>query len=121
MQVAGHSAVLQKKAGDADAAVFPDIRVNGAVLPQSQIHFQIGKAGGQIPEVDLHSGFTETVEGVQRIRSEMAANHSYFHAPVLFESKWICRRPPAVRQGSWRCARFRAWRTGIVINRRAMA
>lgn len=40
LQVAGHSAVLQKKAGSVDAAVFPNIRVNGAVLPQSQIHFK---------------------------------------------------------------------------------
>ena len=40
LQIPGDGAVLQNEAGDADAAVFPNIRVNGAVLPQSQIHFK---------------------------------------------------------------------------------
>ena len=71
LQIAGHSAVLQKKAGSADAAVFPNIRVNGAVLPQSQIHFQIGQAYGRIPEVDFRPGFAEPVEGIQRIGSQL--------------------------------------------------
>ena len=70
----GDGAVLQNEAGDADAAVFPDVGVGRAVLPQGQIGLQVGQAGGEIFEVDLRTRFAEPVQGIQGIGAEMAAD-----------------------------------------------
>ena len=51
LQIPGDGAVLQNEAGDADAAVFPDVGVDRAVLPQGQIGLQVGQAGGDIFEI----------------------------------------------------------------------
>ena len=88
LQITGNGAVLQHKAGDADAAVSPDIGVDGAVLPQGQIGLQVGQAGGQVLEVDLRLGLAEAVQGVQGIRAQMAADDGDFYGKKLL-CVWI--------------------------------
>ena len=75
----GDGAVLQDEAGDADAAAFTDVGVDGAILPQGQVDFQVGKACGQVLEVDLRLGFAEAVQGVQGVRTQVASDDGDFH------------------------------------------
>jgi len=64
IQIPGGSAVLQDKAGDTDAALFTDVGVGGAVLPQTEVDLQVGKAGGEILELNFRFCLAEAVEGI---------------------------------------------------------
>ena len=74
VQIPGSGPVLQDKAGNPNSAVFPDVGVDRAVLPQGQIDLQVGQAGREVLEVDFRLCLAETVQGVQGVRAQVSSN-----------------------------------------------
>lgn len=106
LQIPGDGAVLQNEAGDADAAVFPDVGVDRAVLPQGQIGLQVGQAGGEIFEVDLRTRFAEPVQGIQGIGARWLPITATFMGIGSLRVGGLSQP----RQGSWMWAFFSACR-----------
>ncbi len=87
LQFQGQAAVLPLEAGNAQPLGAPDGGVQLAGLSDVQVGQQSGMAGQDVLETNFRTG-GQLIQGVQGIRTEMAADHSDFHTlrSLLFYS-----------------------------------